>query len=423
MKKTTIMATVVACGLAFTLAGCGSSGVLGGTSSNKEVMSASDTSVTASEIAKESSSALSSSASAASTAAWSEAKDAKAAAAGAGIERFALPEKDVVLSIGTMMAKDWTYRYTDGIAEADGYAAAATVIVREGNKAGDCSTPLSDYIAGEWSALEGVEYEQAWTQTVEDIEVTCFGNKKGVASKMIWNEDQHGFSVQVLGQGDNWKNFGVEEKDVEKLVGAIIKANADPADQEKSKKSADSEKASAEAQEDDQATSARDYAEALVWQNGLGELVSFNNIQDDDGTWVLEVITRGADGNEYRSVIGADGTVLESEFGDINADADEAEEDANGANAEGDDEGDNDGVKKYSNTEAKQAVEDNDLGTYMYSQEVQGADGKIYQEITTRDEDGNDSYSYLDSNGNVTYDVDVELRYNNDGSATPNKNK
>ena len=160
-----------------------------------------------------------------------------------------------------------------------------------------------------------------------------------------------------------------------------------------------------------------------MWQNGLGELVSFNNIQDDDGTWVLEVITRGADGNEYRSVIGADGTVLESEFGDINADADEAEEDANGANAEGDDEGDNDGVKKYSNTEAKQAVEDNDLGTYMYSQEVQGADGKIYQEITTRDEDGNDSYSYLDSNGNVTYDVDVELRYNNDGSATPNKNK
>ena len=216
---------------------------------------------------------------------------------------------------------------------------------------------------------------------------------------------------------------------------------------EKSVEAQDSSKA--DDQKGSLPTNARDYVEALVWQNGLGELVTYKQYKDDDGDWILEVVTRGADGKEYTSLIGADGTVLENGYekahpateanNDADADAaddaevndaeadgtDDAEaDDGNDAAAGTDDDADSDDdsdVKPYSNKEAKQAVEDYDLGTYMYSQEVQGSDGNIYQEITTRDEDGNDSYSYLNSKGDVVYDVDVELRYNNDGTADPAK--
>jgi len=186
-----------------------------------------------------------------------------------------------------------------------------------------------------------------------------------------------------------------------------------------------------------QAASARDYVETLVWQNGLGELVSYRQYQDDDGDWILEVVTRGADGNEYTSLIGADGSVIKNGYDEANSgddedndadvddgddDSDDVQDDTAGTvDDDESDDGDDSGIKPYSNKEAKQAVLDNDLGTYMYSQEVQGSDGNMYQEITTRDEDGNDSYSYLDSDGNVVYDVDVELRYNNDGTADPAK--
>ena len=220
-----------------------------------------------------------------------------------------------------------------------------------------------------------------------------------------------------------------------------IEIASEPSD---SAASSDSSAESAAAEEtDDEADeqrenlpkSARDYVEALVWQNGLGELVSYSQYQNEDGEWILEVVTRGADGNEYTSVIGADGTVLVNGFeqanlgdetdGDADASYDDSDAGENAADGTGGiDANDNDSdIKSYSNKEAKQAVVDNGLGTYIYSQEVQGSDGNMYQEITTRDEDGNDSYSYLDSNGNVVYDVDVELRYNNDGTADSAKQK
>ena len=430
MKQNTLLVSIAACVLAFALAGCGSPAASSSSASSSEaVMDVSDQSITASEAAEEASDASSDSVSPSSSAVsaiWSEAKDAKAAAVGAGLDSFAVPEDDVELSIGTVKSKDWKFYFTDGIAEADGYASAATVVVREGAKAGDCTAPLSDFIAGEWPALEGAEYDKAWTQKVGDVEVTCYGGQEGVASKMIWNEDQHGFSVQVLGQGDNWANFGIEEDDVEDLVQAVIDANSDADDKAKANKDADKSNASQQGFEN-----AEDYAEALVWQLGLGELVSYKQYQQEEGNWVLEVVTRGSDGNEYTSVIGADGSILESNYVKADADGDADDNDDENADAEtaettgtdndGDESDDDSGVKKYSNKEAKQAVEDYDLGTYMYSQEVQGSDGNIYQEITTRDDEGNDSYSYLDSKGNVVSDVDVELRYNNDGSATPNK--
>ena len=444
MKKNVLTASAAAFALVVALAGCSSSSAPA--SSESSDMSASEASVAASEVSEEvSEESVSSSAP---SVKWTEAKDAKAAAVGAGLDSFAVPEDDVKLSIGEAWAKDWTFRYTDGIAEADGYAAAATVIVREGAKAGDCTTPLSDYTLEGWSALEDLAYDESWMQEVEDIEVVCFGNKEGVASKMIWNQDQHGFSVQVLGQGDTWADFGIEEDDVEALVGAVIAANSDSDDEASSaaaaKKEAEDDAEATEAAEDEgaaqqtQADDAGDYVEQLVWQNGLGELVSYDQSQDANGNWVLEVVTRGADGNEYTSLIAADGSVLENGYAvahpesaandgadagtetDANANADAGVE--TNANADANADANTDpNVKKYSNTEAKQAVAENGLGTYMYSQEVQGSDGKIYQEITTRDENGNDSYSYLDSNGNVVSGVDVELRYNNDGTADPAK--
>ena len=370
MKKFLAIGAAVA--LAFALVGC-ASGSSASSASSESAMSTSDTVISASS---ESASSSSASASSASTVTWKEAKSAKQAAKKAGLDGFACPADGKELSIGKTGQGPWSFLYADGMAEADGGISAASVVIRKSKKTGDNTAELSDYTK-EWADLEGMTYANEWTMNIGDIEVRCYGNEKGKASKMLWDQNGYGYSTLVLGQGDNWADFGIDQDDVSILVGAIIDANKSY-DEEKS---ASAESASAEPaneENDDSTDNAEDYVNSLVWQNGLGELVSYQQYQDDNGNWILEVVTRGADGNEYTSTIGPDGNVIQGGGDD---DDDDAEPD--------------------SDSQVQEAVWENGLGEFVSSEPVTDVNGNTYQEVVTRGADGELYTSYLDSEGNV----------------------
>ena len=351
-KKALAITSALALMMALGLAGCHTSGSANEATPGESEITATDTSAPAEQTQ---------------TATWTAADSASAAAQGAGLDSFAVPTDGRTLSIGTIDTQNWSFQYTDGIAEGDAGVSAAALVVRKSENTGDNTTPLSTYTQ-EWSKLDGMTYANQWTQTVEGMEVTCFGNVDGLASKMIWDKDGHGYSVMVLGQGDNWSDFGIGEGDIDTLVSAVMDANTAQVSQD--------QPSQAQAQPaQTTANDAEDYVNALVWQNGLGELVSYKQTQDANGNWVLEVVTIGADGNQYSSVIDANGNVLENGYVQ-----------ANGG---------------YTEADGEYAAWENGLGEYVSSQQVVGADGNYYHEITTIGADGNQYVSYIDANGNV----------------------
>lgn len=303
-----VLAFTAALALAVVLAGCGSSAPAS-SSASESAMSTSDASASISSASASSS---------ASSLVWTTVKTADEAAKGAGLDAFAAPSADTELSIGKLNSSGWEFMYAKDIAEANGGAGAAAIVVRKSKAVGDNTAELSDYTKN-WSDLAGMAYAHKWEQKVGDTEVTCFGNVEEKASKMIWDQDGCGYSVLVLGQGDNWSDFGIEEDDVNTLVAAVIAANSEQkaAEEPKSEESQSAQATEPISKED---------VEEFVFNAGLGELVSYEVSQDANGEWVVELTTRGADGEEYVSVLGSDGSVLENGYEIEHADDDEDEE-------------------------------------------------------------------------------------------------
>lgn len=50
---------------------------------------------------------------------------------------------------------------------------------------------------------------------------------------------------------------------------------------------------------------------AIIWEQGLGEVVNTTQVQLNDGKWYWEVTTRGSDGSEATYVIDVNGNVSE----------------------------------------------------------------------------------------------------------------
>ena len=137
---------------------------------------------------------------------WSDVGSAEEAAKGAGIDSFVIAE-DPGLDLGQLFER--TYRCMDGIAEARLEYPASALTVRKGTIAeeGDIS---GDY----------TEYANTWTQDVNGIEVTCFGNREGDATKSIWTVDNMYFSIVAEGLGGD-QDFGLNAERLTAMVSSI----------------------------------------------------------------------------------------------------------------------------------------------------------------------------------------------------------
>ncbi|MBR0405399.1 MAG: hypothetical protein IJI68_09415 [Eggerthellaceae bacterium] len=346
MKK--LAAIAVASVLAFALAGCSSQSASSSESASSEAMSASDVS--------ESASSESASSESAPSLKWTEAKTAEEAAKGAGLDEFIVPEPGTKISLGEL--NKWSFCYAEDRAEADGGAAAAEIVIRKSIGNGDNTQELSE-VTGGWADLKGMTYANEWNVSMDGTDVRCYGNEKGKVSKAIWAEDKYSYSILVLGQGDNWQDFGIDEDDIAVLVKGTKKAEVK--EEEKSEKSEPAQEQPAE-QPRPEGDPGLDFNQ-LVWDNGLGQYEYTGDVfQAQDGAWYWPVYSRGADGKLYAHYFDTEGNLAWSDTDPI------------------DDGTSQDGVSNLTEADIQNLVWENGLGEYV-SAEYNPSDG-LWRVIT-----------------------------------------
>jgi len=301
MKK--IMAIATAAAIALALAGCGTSAPA------SSALSDADASV--------SSESAGASLASASSVIWTKTNDSKLAGREAGLDGFACPTDALELSVGKL-EDDWAYCYTKGFAEGNSYADAAAIVVRKSKEAGDNTAELSEFTAN-WAALNDTTFAHQWDVDINDTSVTCYGNKEGTATKMIWNQNGYGYSVLALGQGETWADFGLNESDTKTLVEAVIKANANYKEAEE-KIAGSSSAASTPAQDKDKGYN--DVVKTAIANYGLGEYVRYSTYEDEYGNTIIEVVTRDTDGSEIISTLDEYGNLTESGYDETYYDSD-----------------------------------------------------------------------------------------------------
>ena len=139
---------------------------------------------------------------------WTDVASAAEAADGAGVGYFEVPEKGTQIGVGPVDIE--AFRCMKGIAQANGYAGAAELMIRKGLKQ-DGEDVSGDY----------TNYAHQWTQEIDVWTVKCFGNEDGKAMKVIWCSDNFSYCIYVRGQGDVRDSFGLGADDVAALVNAI----------------------------------------------------------------------------------------------------------------------------------------------------------------------------------------------------------
>ena len=141
---------------------------------------------------------------------WSTADTLDAAAEGAGLEFFSIPE-GAEISLGTVELSE--ARYMDGLAEAVIEFPAVEMTIRKG------LSSAADVAEGDISGDYG-EYANTWTQNIKGLEVTCFGNREGEATKTIWGVDDTYFSITAYGLGGD-EDYGLSPDDINSLINGI----------------------------------------------------------------------------------------------------------------------------------------------------------------------------------------------------------
>ena len=146
---------------------------------------------------------------------WTEADSAKAAADGAGVGYFTLPDAGTEV-VGGPIGWD-NYRYMDLLAEANGYVGAAELTVRKGVNRPDheVSYDTTD-VSGDYTA-----YAHEWTIETNGWQIRCFGNEEGRVMKAIWPSDNFSYCILVRGQSDIRDVYGLGADDIAALVDAI----------------------------------------------------------------------------------------------------------------------------------------------------------------------------------------------------------
>ena len=139
---------------------------------------------------------------------WSEVADAAAAAEGAGVGYFEVPEDGAQTGGGTLAW--YVFRCMKGIAEARGAIGAAELTVRKGLKQD------GEDISGDYT-----EYKYDWIQDVGGTSVKCVGNEDGRTMRALWTSDNFSYCILVRGQGDLYDTYGLDAETIAALVGAI----------------------------------------------------------------------------------------------------------------------------------------------------------------------------------------------------------
>ena len=141
---------------------------------------------------------------------WSDVDSAEAAAEGAGIDLFMVPDGEAVISLGEVEVDQ--YRCMKGMAEARIEFPAVSMNIRKGDKSGEMAE-------GDISGDCG-EYKYDWTQNIKGLVVKCFGNREGEAAKTIWSVDDMDYSITVQGLGGD-TDYGLSPDDLNSLINGI----------------------------------------------------------------------------------------------------------------------------------------------------------------------------------------------------------
>ena len=140
---------------------------------------------------------------------WSEAATLEEAAAGAGLDGFDIVEP-MTIDLGEL--PEGIYRYMDGIAEADYEFPAVSLTIRKG--LASAAAEEGD-ISGDYN-----EYANSWTQSIKGLEVTCFGNREGDATKTIWTLGDTCYSITAYGLGGD-TDYGLSPDDLNSLINGM----------------------------------------------------------------------------------------------------------------------------------------------------------------------------------------------------------
>lgn len=140
---------------------------------------------------------------------WHKADSLAEAAEKAGLDGFEVPE-GTEISLGNLNAE--LYQYMDGIAEIRIPVAAVEMTMRKGRA--DAAAEPGD-ISGDYT-----EYAHSWTQNVKGLEISCFGNREGEATKTIWQSGDYCYSILAQGAGGD-DDFGLSADDISTLVNGI----------------------------------------------------------------------------------------------------------------------------------------------------------------------------------------------------------
>lgn len=141
---------------------------------------------------------------------WSDVDSAEAAAEGAGLDTFMVPDGEAEISLGEV--KVTQYRCMKGMVEAVVEFPAVEMTIRKGDKSGEMA---EGDISGDYS-----EYKYDWTQNIKGLEVKCFGNRDGEATKTIWSVDDMDYSITVQGLGGD-EDYGLPADDLNSLINGI----------------------------------------------------------------------------------------------------------------------------------------------------------------------------------------------------------
>lgn len=139
---------------------------------------------------------------------WSTVDSLDEAAKGAGLDMFSIPE-EAEISLGDVKLTE--ARYMEGLAEAVVEFPAVEMTIRKGN----ASVAENGDISGDYN-----EYANTWTQNIKGLEVTCFGNREGDATKTIWQVDDTCYSITAYGLGGD-TDYGLSPDDLNSLINGI----------------------------------------------------------------------------------------------------------------------------------------------------------------------------------------------------------
>lgn len=137
---------------------------------------------------------------------WSDAESTDDAADKAGLDMFMVDPEG--LSLGDVTNAE--YHYKEGCAQAYYGVAAVDLYVNKG---------LHSVYNGDVSE-DTTKYAHEWTQNIKGLEVTCYGNRDGEATKTIWSLEDYDYAILAYGAGGD-TDFGLSADDVSSLINSI----------------------------------------------------------------------------------------------------------------------------------------------------------------------------------------------------------